>query len=199
MAAPAPTHPPTAPSLTPMTLAVAAAGLVLSVSLTVLYTQVRPEYRAWNVSAVGALALFASARLGLGQGIAFTAAALLLKDVCLFYLLGWAPHPLAIVYFAGYVVIGRAFLRRPSPGEGVLAAALGGGLVFFLASNFVVWLGGTMYPYSLAGLVDCYAAAIPFYRNTLVGDLGFGTAFFGAHAVLSRAHAPARRGAVVKE
>ena len=52
------------------------------------------------------------------------------------------------------------------------------------------------YGYSLAGLADCYAAAIPFYRGTLVGDLVFSGGLFAAHAVLSRAYFPAERLAV---
>ena len=50
---------------------------------------------------------------------------------------------------------------------------------FFLISNYAVWVGGTMYPRTLAGLAACYAAAIPFYRNdvlstTIVAGLAFG-------------------------
>jgi hypothetical protein len=177
-----------------MTLAVAGFGLILSVSLTLLFTQVKPEYRAWNVSAIGALALFASARLGLGQGVAFTAVALVLKDLCLYLLTDWwRPYPLAYLFFLGYVLIGWAFLRRSSSPLGTLAAALGGGLVFFVVSNFLVWLPGTYYPDSLAGLVDCFVAALPFYRNTIIGDVTFGAALFGAHAVLSLAFFPAER------
>jgi hypothetical protein len=193
MAAPAPTHPPTAPHFKPMTLALAVFGLVLCVALTVLYTELPPAYRPWNVSAIGALALFATARLGLWQGVAFTAAALALKDFTLFQRLGWGPNPLALVYFAGYVLIGRVFLRRAASMSRPLAAAVGGGLAFFLTSNFAVWALGNYYPHSLAGLADCFAAGIPFYRNTLVGDVVFSAALFGAHAVLSRAYFPAER------
>jgi hypothetical protein len=191
----APTHPPAAPRLKPMTLALAGFGLLLSLSLTVLYTTIAPAYRAWNVSAVGALALFTAARLGLWQGVAFTAAALVLKDLYLYLSLHWPPYPLGAVFLSGYVLIGRAALRRTSSAGLTLAAALGGGLVFFLTSNFVVWLDGTLYAYSPAGLLDCYAAGVPFYRNTLVGDVAFGAALFGAHAVLSRAYFPAERAA----
>lgn len=42
---------------------------------------------------------------------------------------------------------------------------------FFLVTNFAVWL--CWYPPSFAGLVDCYAAALPFFRWTLGGDLLF--------------------------
>jgi hypothetical protein len=49
------------------------------------------------------------------------------------------------------------------------------------------------YGYSLAGLLDCYRAAIPFYRGTLAGDVVFSAGLFAAHAMLSRAYFPAER------
>lgn len=40
-----------------------------------------------------------------------------------------------------------------------------------------------MYPKTLAGLVTCYEAAIPFFRNTAVSDMVFSVAFFGLPAL----------------
>ena len=45
--------------------------------------------------------------------------------------------------------------------------------------------------------MNCYAAAVPFYRGTLLGDVLFGASLFGAHAALSRAYFPAERVAAV--
>ncbi|MFH1966961.1 MAG: DUF6580 family putative transport protein [Patescibacteria group bacterium] len=45
-------------------------------------------------------------------------------------------------------------------------------LLFFLLSNFGVWLN--WYPRTVEGLVTCYTLALPFYRNTLMGDVAFG-------------------------
>jgi hypothetical protein len=43
-----------------------------------------------------------------------------------------------------------------------------------------------MYPHTLAGVVQCYVAAIPFYGRTLASDLLYSGALFGLHAWLSR-------------
>lgn len=67
----------------------------------------------------------------------------------------------------------------------VAGAGLGAGLIFFLVSNFGVWLGETLYTRDLAGLVACYAAAIPFYRGTLFGDIVYTTVLFGGFALMS--------------
>ena len=40
-----------------------------------------------------------------------------------------------------------------------------------VVSNYAVWVGGTMYPHTMAGLGTCYLAALPFYRNDLLSTL----------------------------
>ncbi|MEC8402861.1 MAG: DUF6580 family putative transport protein [Bacteroidota bacterium] len=44
--------------------------------------------------------------------------------------------------------------------------------IFFLVSNFGVWL--LYYPISAEGLVQCYTLALPFFFNTVLGDLVYG-------------------------
>jgi len=48
--------------------------------------------------------------------------------------------------------------------------------LFFLLSNLGVWLN--WYPRTIEGLITCYSLALPFYRNTLMGDIGFGFGYF---------------------
>lgn len=40
--------------------------------------------------------------------------------------------------------------------------------IFYLTSNFGVWLIGNMYEKSFSGLIQCYILAIPFFKNTLI-------------------------------
>ena len=44
--------------------------------------------------------------------------------------------------------------------------------IFFLVSNFGVWL--LYYPISTEGLLQCYTLALPFFLNTVLGDLVYG-------------------------
>lgn len=183
------------PRYKPMTLALAGVA-VLAAGLSLL----PPSDRPWNFSAIGALGLFAAARLGFWPAVGFTALSLSLKDLGVYLNHGMLPEPLSWLAFAGYVVLGWVFLRRTESPVKIGGAALSAGLIFFVVSNFMSWLTQALpYGYSFAGLVDCYKAAIPFYRGTLVGDLVFTTALFGAHAVLSRAYFPAERVAVQPE
>jgi hypothetical protein len=181
-----------APRLKPMTLALAGVALVAAL-ITLLPASVRP----WNLSAIGALGLFAAARLGFWPAVGFTALALGIKDLGIYLQYGWEPEPVSWLCFVGYVGLGWAFLRRTESPLKIGAAALTASLIFFLASNFASWLTQALpYGYSLAGLLDCYRAAIPFYRGTLAGDVVFSAGLFAAHAMLSRAYFPAERVAV---
>ncbi|MGH8610544.1 MAG: DUF6580 family putative transport protein [Gammaproteobacteria bacterium] len=81
-------------------------------------------------------------------------------------------------FYEDSVVIGRMLLRpKRTPGRigaGVLASAS----LFFIVSNFGCWVAG-MYPHTLAGLARCYLTAIPFFGNTLSGDMFYAALLFG--------------------
>ncbi len=144
-----------------------------------------------NFTPIGAMALFSGAYLG-RRGLAFVAplAALLLSDLFLgFY------HGMAFVYAttALIVVIGWLALQRISSLR-VVGAALISSVLFFLLSNFGMWLFSGFYPLTLSGFVTCYVAAIPFFQNTVVGDLFYSGLLFGGFALLERAIPALRQG-----
>jgi hypothetical protein len=69
----------------------------------------------------------------------------------------------------------------------IVGSALASSVSFFLLSNFAVWAAWTLYPKTLAGLVTCYAAAVPYFRGTLTGDLVFTAVMFAIPAVVKQA------------
>ncbi len=100
-------------------------------------------------------------------------------------ILGW-------VAYAVIALMGR-WLRTRVSTKTVLAASLAGPTAFFLISNFEVWLGWKMYPASWAGLVACYVAALPFFRNSLVSSALFSGVLFGVHELYQRKFGKDRR------
>lgn len=78
------------------------------------------------------------------------------------------------------VVLG-GFLRKGLSIKRLGVATIGGSLLFFIASNFAVWLFNGWYAPTLAGLIECYIAAIPFYQNALAGDLLYTALIFGVY------------------
>jgi len=133
-----------------------------------------------NFTPIGAMALFSGAYLG-RRALAFVAplGAMLLSDALLGFYSGFWITYLAI----GLVVlIGWLALSRVSPLL-VGAAAIASSITFFLVSNFGTWALSGMYPHSGAGLAACYIAAIPFFQNTLAGDLFYATLLFGGFRI----------------
>jgi len=133
-----------------------------------------------NFTPIGAMALFSGAYLG-RRALAFVAplGAMLLSDALLGFYSGFWITYLAI----GLVVlIGWLALSRVSPLR-VGAAAIASSITFFLVSNFGTWALSGMYPHSGAGLAACYIAAIPFFQNTLAGDLFYATLLFGGFRI----------------
>jgi len=133
-----------------------------------------------NFSPIDAMALFSGAYVG-RRALAFVAplAALLLSDVVLgFY------HGMATVYatVALIVVLGWALSSRRTPLR-IGAAAIASSVIFFVTTNFGMWLFSGFYPVTYAGLVACYTAAIPFFQNTVAGDLFYTVLLFGGFAL----------------
>jgi len=62
--------------------------------------------------------------------------------------------------------------------KNLLICSLTGSLVFFIFSNFGVWVLGSLYEKSLTGLVECYILAIPFFLNTLLSTIFFSYSSF---------------------
>ena len=137
-----------------------------------------------NFSPIAAMALFSGAYLP-RRALAFAApfGALILSDL----LLGGFYPGIAFVYasFGLTVLIGWALARRKTPFT-ILGAALSSSMLFFVITNFGMWLFSGFYPRTSEGLVACYVAAIPFFQNTLAGDLVFAALLFGGFAVAER-------------
>ncbi len=90
--------------------------------------------------------------------------------------------------FAAIVLLGMFMLKKVSV-QRLLAGSLLASVIFFLISNFGTWLTAGMYPPSMEGLIACFTAAIPFFWNTLAGDLFFTGVLFGSfYLIHNRSH-----------
>jgi hypothetical protein len=81
------------------------------------------------------------------------------------------------LWYAAVCLGASALLQRKTVTR-VGLAALASSTSFFLLSNGMVWLRGNMYDHTAAGLTQCYAAGLPFYRNDLASTLVFTAIFF---------------------
>src|SRR3954471_19436973 len=116
---------------------------------------------------------------------------LALSDVLLNLHYGYKFTPdffVTIAWYAGIAWLGNALLNKDARPLRIGAASLVASISFFLISNFMVWVVWDMYRKSFGGLMACYSAGLPFFRNTVTGDLVFSAAFFGV-AYLVKAYA----------
>jgi hypothetical protein len=159
-------------------------GLVVGLLLVGVLSRVVPH--PWNATPVMAIALFGGTHLSRWASIALPLIIVAVSDL----VLGWhTTMPFTWGAFALTAMLGWWVRRRLSAGR-IATAALTGSVLFFLLTNFGVWLIGGLYPLTAAGLRECYVAAVPFFRGTLVGDLVFTAVFFGAYTLLTRAWLP---------
>ena len=154
------------------------------------------RHTLWNLVPVGALALFAGSRLRWAGAWLVPLAVLFVSDLLIWYPLAQMNlsafslgTPIIYASFTVYVLVGRMIREGELSPLVIGGAALLASAQFFLITNFAVWLGGSLYPKTLAGLGACYLAGVPYYRNTLAGDLGYSALFFGLYAVLVQVRA----------
>jgi hypothetical protein len=137
-----------------------------------------------NFTAITAIALFAGAQMSdRRSALLVPLAALFLTDLVLGLHSGML---LVYVCVAAAVGLGALVGSRPQPLR-LVGASVAGSVLFFVVTNFGVWAMGALYPRTLAGLAECYVAAIPFFQNALAGDLFFTAALFGGFEFLRRA------------
>jgi hypothetical protein len=105
-------------------------------------------------------------------------------------------HYIVAVYlcFALTVTLG-IYISKNTKTHKIIFASLISSVLFFLITNFVVWLGSPFYIQDFNGLMLCYTVGLPFmnngslgisfFMNGLLGDLFYNTIFFGAFYLAS--------------
>lgn len=134
-----------------------------------------------NFAPIAAMALFGGAYFT-KKSFAFLIplAAMFLTDAIIgFYSTAWLTY----ISFALIVVLGIVMLKKVSI-KSLIFASVTASVSFFLITNFGVWALGTLYPKTPAGLMESYIAAIPFFQNSLIGDLFFVGVMFGAYELI---------------
>jgi hypothetical protein len=131
-----------------------------------------------NVTAVGALALFSGAKLGFRKAFFITLVSMLVSDVFLgLHTTMWATYGALVIS----IILGNTLLKKQNIIK-VAGVTLVSSVIFYLLTNFAVWLSPQfMYPKTLGGLYECYIFGLPFFRNSLFGDLMYSGIFFGGY------------------
>jgi hypothetical protein len=76
------------------------------------------------------------------------------------------------------IIIGYFFLKKVNF-KNVFVTSISSSLLFFVITNFGVWLSGSIYSLDFQGLINCYVMAIPFYKGTILGFICYSSILFG--------------------
>jgi len=131
-----------------------------------------------NFAPIAAMALFGGVYLNKKYAYGVPLLALFISD----FLIGFYNPWVMLAVYSCFIFIGflGTKIRDHKNFPIVIGSSLLGSIVFFLTTNFAVWaIPNSMYPHTLTGLVQSYVMGLPFFRNTLVGDLFYVGIMFG--------------------
>jgi uncharacterized membrane protein len=129
-----------------------------------------------NFTPIAATALFGGVYLNKKYAFFVPILAMFISDIFLGF------HSTMPYVYGSFILTGLIglWLKNHKNTQNIIGATLLSSVLFFLITNFGVWAGG-WYPKTLSGLMQSYVMAIPFFRNTILGDLCYTGVFFGAY------------------
>ena len=145
-----------------------------------------------NVTPMTSLCLFSGAKLSRLSAMIMVFIVMVISDMLLAL---WFDYPLygswMLFSYSGFAaIIGLGYLLGKNPHKTrLLAFVIGSSVGYWLWTNFGVWLcgfDGLYYAHNLSGLLTCYGLALPFLRNSLLGDLVWMVLLFGSFEHISQ-------------
>lgn len=135
-----------------------------------------------NFAPIAAIALFGGVYLTKKYFWIVPLLALFVGD----YFIGSYDTRLMVAVYGSFGIIsliGLWLRNHRSPGM-IISSALVGSLLFYLITNFAVWAFSPWYPKDISGLMFSYTLALPFFKNTILGDLFYVSLFFGVYELV---------------
>lgn len=134
-----------------------------------------------NFVPITALSLFAGVYFSGYWAYLLPLAAMIISDTFLGF-----HTTMFFVYFSLLLTVAVGFFVRQKKNPlTIFLGTISGSVLFFLLTNFGVWLTTSWYTPDLAGIIKCYYMALPFFRNSLTGDIFYAIILFGAYEVAS--------------
>ena len=133
-----------------------------------------------NVAPVAAIALFAGTYLNKKYALWVPLVIMIITDMFI------GLHDVILYTWGSFVFVALIgmWLKSNKRLLNVGLASVISSFSFFLITNFGVWVH--WYPRNLQGLISCYTLALPFYRNTFIGDIAYVVVFFGLYELAAR-------------
>ena len=93
-----------------------------------------------------------------------------------------------IFVYAAYISIAllSPIIMKKMNTKSVVLSSVISPSIFFIISNFGVWLTGSMYTFNLSGLITCYIAGIPFFDESLISTILFALTIFSIMKLVTK-------------
>lgn len=156
--------------------------------LIILGTAARLVPHPANFTPIAAIAMFGGIYLEKKWALILPVAAMFASDM----FIGFYSRPIMLSVYAGFVITGLIGLsvRKNKKFRTILGGTLLGSIIFFILTNFAVWAFGTMYVHSFTGLLNCFTMALPFFRNSLAGDMFYTGVLVGGMEIIIHTAVP---------
>ncbi len=135
-----------------------------------------------NFVPISAIALFGGVYLSKKKALFLPVLAMMISDV---FIGSYNTFLMLSVYGSFLIMVFLGFwLKKHKKWYTIGGGAILSAILFFLITNFAVWVLTPWYPKTLFGLIQCYIAAIPFFKNTLLGNLFYAPLFFASYEIV---------------
>jgi len=154
---------------------------MLGISLILIGIVLRFIPHAPNFTPVAAIALFSGIYLPKKYRYVVPLLLMVLSDLVI------GMHDVVLFTWGGFLLVTlmASWINRQKSIAGITIGSLAASLLFYVVTNFGVWLMG-WYPHTLKGLVACYVLALPFLRNFTAATLLYAAVLFGAYELVAR-------------
>ena len=148
------------------------------------------QFSLFNFTPIIAMSLFAGARIQNNKmALVIPIITLFISDLVLAYLNNFSILHKTILFTYGSLILiialGKLLKNEKLNVAKTASFSLLSSAIFFILTNFGVWLFGNLYTLNIDGLIECYLMAIPFNKFSWLGDLAFSISFFMIYEWLS--------------
>lgn len=133
-----------------------------------------------NVAPIAAIALFSGVYLPRRLGLVVPLAAMIVSDTFIGF------HSLILFTWGSFLLTTAIgwWVQSRKNAVSIVLGSLAGSILFYAITNWAVWAFSSLYEKTMPGLLQSYTMALPFFRNSLVGDLWYTGVLFGLYELL---------------
>jgi len=135
-----------------------------------------------NFAPIAAVAMFSGVYLSKKASIIVPVVAMMFSDIFL------GLHNLIFFTWGCMILSGLIgwWVKKHKNTLTIISGSLAGSIIFFLVTNTAVWAVnmGDFYARNFSGLMQSYSLGLPFFRNTVLGDLFYTAVFFGTFEIV---------------